>query len=155
MPSLTPVDESFLRDAPERYEHTWEIARGADSVWGELVGDRPLHWINGLGIRWTSARPFGVGATRVATILGLIRVQEHFFRWEEGRRHSFYATAMNAPLFRKLAEDFCVEAAGARACRLTWTIAIEPAPLARPGAPLNRLLFNQAFRDTGRHFGAR
>jgi hypothetical protein len=154
MPSLTPVDESFFDTAPQRFSHTWEIDRPADSVWSELTGDQPLHWCTGLSIRWTTPAPFGVGTTRVATVLGLVKLTEQFFLWEEGHRKAFFGAAMNLPLFAKLAEDYVVEPRGETACAFTWTIAVEPSLLGRPGAPLNGLLFGQAFRDTGKHFRA-
>jgi hypothetical protein len=155
MPSLTPVDESFFTSAPQILTHTWEIDRPATSVWSELVGEQPLHWVRGLGVKWISAPPYGVGTTRQASVLGLVKVQEHFFIWEDGRRYAFYAAAMNLPLFAKLAEDYVVEPRGADACAFTWTLAIEPSPLGKPGAPLNGLLFAQAFRETGKYFGAK
>jgi hypothetical protein len=154
MPSLTPVDESFFQTAPQRFTHTWEIARPADSVWSELNGDQPLHWITGFSITWNTAPPFGVGTTRTASVLGLIKMEEKYFIWEEGRRNAFYGAAMNLPLFTSLAEDYVVEPRGENACTFTWTIAVEPSPLGKPGAPVNKLLFGQAFRDTGKHFRA-
>jgi hypothetical protein len=39
------------------------------------------------GARWTSSRPFGVGATRsMPALFGALVVDERYFRWEEGRR---------------------------------------------------------------------
>jgi hypothetical protein len=154
MPSLTPVDESFLTTAPQIFTHTWEIARPADSVWSELVGDQPLSWITGFSISWNTKPPFGVGTTRTASVLGLVKVTEQYFIWEEGRRKAFFGAAMNLPLFAKLAEDYVVEPRGADACAFTWTVAVEPSTLGKPGAPINKLLFGQAFKDTGKHFRA-
>lgn len=154
MPALTPVDESFFDTAPQRFVHTWEINRPADSVWSELTGDQPLYWCTGLKIRWNSAPPFGVGTTRTATVLGLIRFEEHFFIWEEGHRNAFYGASTNLPVFARMAEDYVVEPRGADRCAFTWTIALEPSLLGKPSAPLNSLIFNTAFRDTGKHFRA-
>jgi hypothetical protein len=154
MPSLTPVDESFFTTAPQIITHTWEIDSPADSVWSQLVGDRPLFWCTGLNVKWISAPPFGVGTTRQASVAGLLKVQEHFFLWEEGHRYAFYGASMNLPLFNKLAEDYVVEPVGADKCTFTWTIAIEPSRLGKPGGPVNALVFGQAFRDTAKHFRA-
>lgn len=151
--TLQPVDESFFASAPARYSHTWAIARPASAVWAELVGERPLHWCRGLDISWTSPRPFSVGTTRQAKVLGgVLTVQEHFFLWEEGRRHSFYLTEANLPLFKTVAEDYVVEPVGADRCTFSWTIAAEPTALGKPGGPLNGLLFNSFFTDTARYF---
>ena len=155
MPTLKPVDESYFEQAPQRFSHTWSIAKPAEAVWGELVGEQPLHWCRGLNIHWTSARPLGAGSTRkVKALGGVLRADEYFFAWEEGRRHSFYMTRANLPLFASLAEDYIVEPDGADACKLTWTIGITPSALGKPGGPVNKLLFAGFFRDTGRYFDA-
>jgi hypothetical protein len=155
VPSMVPVDESYFERAPQRFSHTWSIARPAEAVWGELVGEQPLHWCRGLRIRWTSPPPFGVGTTRNARALGgLSTSHEYFFIWEEGRRHAFYFTSGNLPVFTSLAEDYLVEPDGDDRCRFTWRVGITPSSLGKPGAPLNRLLFAGFFRDTGRYFQA-
>lgn len=156
MPKLKPVDDSFFDLAPERYAETWSIPRPPEDVWAELVGERPLHWCRGLSTSWTSPRPFGVGTSRQAKVLGgAIKVQEHFFLWEEGHRYAFYGTEANVPVFASLAEDYIVEPDGAGRCRYTWRIAIAPTAVGRPGGRLNKLLFGSFFRDTGRYFDAR
>ena len=152
MAALEPVDESFFDTAPSRYARTFAIARPAAEVWDELTADRPLHWCRGLSARWTSSRPFGVGTTREATVLGVLTVSEHFFLWEEGRRQAFQATEATLPLFARLAEDVVVEPAGDERCALTWRAAIEPSTIGKLGAPASSLLFNGLFRDTARYF---
>lgn len=156
MPKLKPVDESFLTTAPERYTATWSIAQPAEQVWAELTGERPLHWCRGLSAAWTSPRPFGVGTTRKVKVLGgAISLDEHYFIWEEGRRKAFYGTAANLPLFASLAEEYVVEPEGPERCRYTWTAAIAPTAIGKPGKPVNKLLFGSFFRDTARYFDAR
>jgi hypothetical protein len=113
-----------------------------------------MHWCRGLSVNWTSPRPFGVGTTRQVTVLGVLKVQEHYFAWEEGRRKAFYASAVNIPLFSGIAEDYLVEPDGADRCTFTWKVAVQPSALGKPGAPVNGLLFNSFFKDTGRHFDA-
>jgi hypothetical protein len=155
VPSLEPVDETYFDRAPQRFARTWSIAHPAEAVWGELVGERPLHWCRGLSIRWTSARPFGVGTTREAKVLGgALTGQEKFFVWEEGRRYAFYFTTANLPVFASLAEDYTVQPDGVSRCRFTWRVGLTPTALGRPGAPVNKLLFSGFFRDTARYFGA-
>lgn len=155
MPTLQQADESFLGSAPTRFSHRWSIDQPASAVWAELTGDRPLHWCRGLAINWTSTRPFSVGTTRQAKVLGgVLAVQELFFIWEEGRRYSFYVTEANAPLFRRLAEDYIVEPEGPQRCTFTWKIALEPTGLGKVGGALNGPLFNHFFADTGRYFNA-
>jgi carbon monoxide dehydrogenase subunit G len=153
--SLEPVDESFLGSAPVRYRDTFRIARPAAEVWRGLTSEKPLDWCRALSISWTSERPFAVGSTREAKVLGgVTKVQEHFFIWEEGHRYTFYATEANAPAFRRIAEDYVVEPDGPDSCRFTWTVALDPTPLGRLGSLFNRLIFKSLFVDTRRHFNA-
>ncbi len=152
---VAPCDEAFLNSAPERMADTMEIGRPADSVWADLTSDETLSWCRALdGVRWTSPRPFGQGTTRtVRTPLGALALKEVYFRWEEGRRKSFYVAEATAPLFRRFAEDYLVEETSPSSCRFTWTVAFDAPPAARPGNPLNRLITRSLFSDTRRYFG--
>lgn len=150
-----PVDESFFETAPVRMSARFEVARPAAEVWGELTGERPLHWCRILQrVTWTSPRPFGVGTTReVKALWGGAYLREHYFRWEEGRQHSFYVVESSAPLARSLAEDYLVEPTGEDSCRFTWRICFAPQPLTIPAAPLNKLLLRTLYTDTAAHYG--
>ncbi|HEX3736342.1 MAG TPA: SRPBCC family protein [Solirubrobacterales bacterium] len=150
-----PVDETFFAAAPLRLRAGFEIPRPAAEVWGELTSDSALHWCRILqDVRWTSPRPFGVGTTReVKALWGANMLREHYFLWEEGRRHSFYVVETTSPLFKSLAEDYAVEARGESACRFTWTVAAELSALGRLGAPVNRAILKTLFTDTARHYG--
>ncbi len=153
--SCQPVDESFFDAAPMRLRAKFEVPLPAARVWEELTSDDALHWCRILqDVTWTSPRPFGVGTTReVKALWGANRLREHYFRWEEGHRHSFYVVESSAPLFRSLAEDYLVEPISETSCRFSWTIAVEPKPAARPGGPVNRALLKTLFTDTARHYG--
>jgi hypothetical protein len=152
---LEPGDENFLNSAPERMVDAMEIARPADAVWAELTSDETLSWCRMLaGVTWTSPRPFGPGTTRtVRTSFGMLALNEVYFRWEDGRRKSFYVAESTAPLFRTFAEDYLVEEISPSSCRFTWTVSSDAPPAARPGNPINRLITRSLFRDTRRHFG--
>jgi hypothetical protein len=91
----------------------------------------------------------------VRTPGGVLLLHEVYFRWEEGRRKSFYVSEATLPLFRRFAEDYLVEETSPTSCRFTWTVVSEAPPAARPGNPLNALITRSLFRDTRRHFGAR
>ena len=150
-----PVDESFFEQAPLRLRETFAIRQPTQRVWDELTADDPLSWCRILsGLTWTSPRPFGVGTTRTARLFGGVsEIHERFFRWEEGRRKSFYVVEAADPLFRRIAEDYLVEPATEKSCRFTWTVAAEPRPAARIGNPLSRRLLATLFTDTRRHYG--
>ena len=153
--SCTPVDEAFFEDAPLRLRAGFEIARPAATVWDELCADDALHWCRILqDVRWTSPRPFGVGTTReVKALAGTTMLREHYFRWDEGHRHSFYVAETTSPLFKSLAEDYLVEPCGEDACRFTWTVAVRLTAIGRPGKPINRAILKTLFTDTARHYG--
>jgi len=154
---LQPCDEGFFDSAPTRYVATMDVPLPADRVWADLTSDETLSWCRAISrVTWTSPRPFGVGTTRTVRLrLGLLTVNERYFRWEEGRRKSFCVVEASMPLFRRFAEDYIVEEASPGNSRFTWTIAAEPFPATRPGAPVNALLMRSLFRDTRRHLGAR
>lgn len=147
--------EGFLDSAPVRLQQAFEIPNPADQVWADLTSEQPLHWCRILqSVTWTSPRPFGVGTTRTVSALGGANMlKESYFRWEEGRRHSFAVEEVSTPMFRRLAEDYLVEPTSDSSCRLTWTIAVEPHPLARIANPINRRILESLFHDTHRHYG--
>jgi hypothetical protein len=154
--SCDSADEAFFESAPMRLRGVFNVARPAAEVWGELTSERPLHWCRILDeVRWTSERPFGVGTTRaVKALKGASLLEERYFRWEEGRRHSFAVVRTTNPMVRRLAEDYLVEPTGEGSCRFTWLIAVEPRTLARPANPVNRRLLTTLFTDTAKHYGA-
>jgi len=151
----TPVDERFFESAPMRLRAGFEVNLPAAKVWEELTAEGTLHWCRILqDVRWTSPRPFGVGTTReVKALQGANFLRERYFRWEEGRRKSFYVVESTGPLFRAVAEDYLVEPRGEDACRFTWTIAVEQTALGRATTPVNRAILKTLFTDTARHYG--
>jgi hypothetical protein len=150
---LPAVDETFLATAPTRFVDTIEIGLPASAVWAELTREGTLDWCRGLEITWLSPRPFEVGTRRQAKLLSvLLRVQEEFFIWEEGRRMAFYVTSARPPAYRRSAEDYVVEPLGPDRCRFTWTLAFEVTLLGRLNAPFSSLVIKRMFSDTRRHF---
>jgi hypothetical protein len=155
MAAVRQTDEQFLSSAPVRFSESFDVARPAEAVWQELIGDQPLDWCRALSITWTSERPFGIGTIRQAKILGgALTVKERYFLWEEGRRKAFCVVDANLPVFERLAEDYVVEPLGPDRCRLTWTIAMELKGVGKAGGPANALLVKSIFDDTRRHFAA-
>lgn len=133
MATLKPVDERFFSTAPLRYSHTWTIPKPAEEVWADLVADKPLQCIPRLTLRWTSPRPLSVGATRRATCMGILKLDENFFIWDEGRRYTFYIFKSNLPLYRSFAEDYRVEPLRADRCQFTFRAAGDPTFVGRLG----------------------
>lgn len=155
--TLHTCDESIFETAPIVRSFSLDLPVPATKVWEGLSNDTPLAWCRLLSNgRYTSPRPFAVGTTREITVGRTMRLREEFFRWEEGRRHSFWVTQSSVPLFRRFAEDYLVEPT-ATGCRFTWTFAFEPAkPIARPSALVawgSKPVLAWLKRDTQRHFG--
>ena len=126
--SCEPVDESFFETAPVRMSAHFEVPRPAADVWGELTGERAALLVpDPAGRRLDLAAPVrGRHDARSEGALGRQRAREHYFRWEEGRQHSFYVVEASAPLASRFAEDYLVEPTGEGSCRFTWKIAFEP-----------------------------
>lgn len=150
------MDAAFFEDAPFLLRDAMVVPSSAERVWAELTADDPLSWCRILQrVTWTSPRPFGVGTTReVRALWGLNVFHERYFRWEEGRRHSFYVERASGPLFRRFAEDYLVEPLTDDTCRFTWTIAAQPRGIARFADRLNSMMLKTLFIDTRRHFRA-
>lgn len=158
MYQLDDCDETFLRTAPHRFSYTYDLPVPADQVWASLTSDEGVAaWTPLLStLRWTSPRPFGVGTTREITMPAkALALRERFFVWEEGRRHSFHATASTRPFFRRFAEDYVVEPTSTGS-RFTWTFAFEPrrgfGTLLSLGRPITALLLGRMAGSARTHF---
>jgi carbon monoxide dehydrogenase subunit G len=122
---LLPCDESYFDTAPHVYRYPMRLPVPPEQVWAALVSPNSVaDWTPLLrSIEWTS--PLGEGATRTVVLpLHALTLHEYFFRWEEGRRYSFYASEADRPLLSRLAEDYLVEPDG-DGTRFTWTFALE------------------------------
>ncbi len=124
---LEPADADFFDSAPHVFTYRKRFAAPPERVWEQLTSDESIAaWGPATKeVTWTSSRPFGVGTTREVAPRGFGRVRERYFRWDEGRRHSFAVYESTLPLFNRFAEDYIVEPDGADT-RFTWMVAIEP-----------------------------
>ena len=159
MPNLESVDAEFFTTAPHLLTYVKYFAASPEKVWESLVSDESLAaWGPSIKqVTWHSARPFGVGATREVVLApGLARVQETFFRWEEGHRYSFYVNQANIPALRRMAEDYLVEPDGAGRTKFTWIVALEPQPLFavpfKAVAPVLKVAFGRMASDGEKYF---
>jgi hypothetical protein len=151
-----PVDERIFESAPWRFVHTVDVPASAARTFSEALEDGAAwpQWFPGIReVRWTSPQPFGVGTTRTV-VLNSFTVQEHFFRWEPGRRFSFYATHISMPVGHVLAEDWLLTDTGPNRCRFTYTTAMEPSLFLRLATPISRAQFNGAFKEGARGLAA-
>jgi hypothetical protein len=123
---LEPVDAEFLGSAPHifRYqkpfdatpEHVWKslVSDASAAAWGRLINE----------VSWTSAPPFGLGATRESAAFGT-RSRSRYFRWDEGHGYSMYVHESTAPVFKRYAEDFILEPNDGGTL-FNFTVAVEP-----------------------------
>ncbi|MDT4936742.1 MAG: hypothetical protein QOG80_413 [Pseudonocardiales bacterium] len=156
---LEPADESFLDTAPFVHRYPVDLDVPPERVWESLTSDASMSaWrLPVRTLEWTSPRPFGVGTTRTVELSGgALGIREKYFRWDEGRRMSFYAVECTRTLLRRFAEDYLVEERPGGS-RFTWTIALEPTAKAhrlfRVSDPLNAL-FYRAVPSAAKHYFA-
>ena len=137
--------------APWRWVNVAEMNATPAQVFAHFEdGDAWPRFFKGIRqVTWTSPKPFGVGTTRTV-VLDTLTVWEHFFRWEPGRRLSFYMTGISLPLVRRLAEDYLLEEISPGRTRFTYTVAAWPTPGARLVGPLLRWNFGKMFAAAAR-----
>ena len=131
--SLSAADAAFIRSAPLVITHRIESEATCESLWQTLTSDGALtSWAHGItGADWTSDRPFGIGTTRTVRAGAFAALNERFFRWDEGRRMSFYVESASLPGFKRFAEDLVLEPTSTGS-RLTWTFAVQAQPWFAP-----------------------
>lgn len=132
---LSPADDDFLVSAPAITTQVLDVPVPAATLWAALAADDAVvSWGPGAtACRWTGGKPYGVGTVREVTVAGVVTVREHFYRWDEGKRMTFFVAESTRPGIRRMAEDYVVEET-ATGSRLTWTVAMEVAHLAGPTA---------------------
>jgi hypothetical protein len=143
-----PVDASFFDTAPMRFKNVVELDASPAEVFSIFEdGESWPHWFRAIRkVKWTSDRPYRVGTTRTAW-LWTVTLDEHFFRWEQNRRCSFYASAQSMPLAHALAEDYLLEEVAPGKTRFTYSVALEPRRMVTLGGPLSRMYFESMFKS--------
>ena len=142
-----PVTADFFATAPIVFRHGVDVPASAATVFSYFEDERAWpEWFSDITrVVWTSPRPFGVGTTRTVS-LKTVTVDEHFFRWEPGRRFSFFLTGATLPIFEALAEDYLLEESGPTSTRFTYTVAIAPRLLIKLGGAMARRQLDDGFR---------
>jgi hypothetical protein len=143
-----PVDSSFFDTAPMRFRNGVELAAAPADVFAVFEdGDSWPKWFHAIHkVVWTSNKPYRVGTTRTVWLTA-VTIDEHFFRWEQDRRFSFYLTGHSMPLFHAFAEDYLLEGLAASKTRFTYSVAIEPRLALRMGGSIARVRFDSMFKD--------
>ncbi|HYI81222.1 MAG TPA: SRPBCC family protein [Thermoleophilaceae bacterium] len=126
--------DAIFETAPMVIPVTVELDASPAQVWDALGSDQMWSWFPPLDrLRWLTGRPLQEGAVRTIRVARLFTLEEHFYRWEEGRRATFHVVGVTRPVLDALAEDFLLEPTAGGGTRLTWTFAVDPK---LPGARL-------------------
>jgi len=143
-----PVDSTFFDTAPMRFKNAVDLAAAPVDVFAIFEdGESWPRWFHAIHkVVWTSSKPYGVGTTRTVWLTP-VAIDERFFRWEQGRRFSFYLTGHSMPLVHALAEDYLLEELAPGNTRFTYSVAIEPRLALRMGGPIARSYFDSIFQD--------
>jgi carbon monoxide dehydrogenase subunit G len=146
-----PVGLDFLTAAPVKKTLQINFAHPPEVVFAAIAQD-PAGWgswfpgFSHTG-RYVTPDPQGAGSVREMQMRSST-LRETVLAWDAPSRWAFYISGGRIPGVRRLAEDYRIEAQPGGS-RLTWTIAIEPAPLARPVAPLVLALGASSLRKAG------
>ena len=142
------VDPSFFDTAPMRFKNAVELAARPVDVFAIFEdGESWPRWFHGIHkVVWTSNKPYGVGTTRTVRLTSAT-IDEYFFRWEPGRRFSFYVTGQSMPLVHALAEDYLLEELAPGKTQFTYSVAIDPRLALRIGGPVSRRYFDSMFAN--------
>ena len=141
-----PFEPSFFENAPQVYVNTVDLPCSAERLFAIFEDpDSWSRWATGIGeVEWTSPKPYRPGTTRTVRFWGGMSVYEDFFVYEPPRQMAFQFYGTTELVWKRFGEHYQVEPTGADSCRLTWTVAYDPAgtfgtihALVRPTMVLN------------------
>src|ERR1700761_288030 len=141
------VDLDFIDNAPFCFRNSVDLAITPEQLF-EVLADAeswPL-WASVITkVTWTSPEPRGIGTTRVVEMRGGITGNEKFIAWEPFTHMAFRFNECSTRSVAAFAEDYRVEVIPG-GCRLTWTMAQQPAGPAREAVVVVGPLLNRALR---------
>jgi carbon monoxide dehydrogenase subunit G len=141
------VDLDFIENAPFRFRNSVDLAITPEQVF-EVLADAEAwpRWASVITkVTWTSPEPRGVGTTRIVEMRGGITGDEEFLAWEPFTRMAFRFNECSTKAVAAFAEDYLVEVIPG-GCRLTWTMAQQPAGPARLAMVFTGPLLNLGLR---------
>jgi carbon monoxide dehydrogenase subunit G len=141
------VDLDFIDNAPLRLRNSVDLAITPEQLF-EVLADAESwpRWASVItNVTWTSPEPRGIGTTRVVEMRGGIVGNEEFIAWEPFTHMAFRFNECSTRSVAAFAEDYLVEVIPG-GCRLTWTMAQQPAGPARLAMAVVGPLLNLALR---------
>jgi len=137
---LRPVGLSFIETAPHSFVSHATIRHPPEPVFHAIAAD-PAGWgawfprFSGDG-RYVTPAPHGAGSVREVAMSHLSYTEE-ILVWEEPTRWAFQVLRSTAPIANALVEDYRVAPTeDGHSSTVTWTFALEPRALLKPGMPL-------------------
>ena len=141
------VDLDFIDNAPFRFANSVDLRITPEQLF-EVLSDAESwpRWAKVItNVTWTSPEPRGVGTTRTVDMRGGIVGNEEYLAWEPYSHMAFRFNECSTRAVAAFAEDYRVETLPG-GCRLTWTVAQEPAGPSRWLMVLARPVMNASFR---------
>jgi hypothetical protein len=123
------TDLTFFETAPVLFRFTQELPV-TPTVLFDIFEDPASwpKWGTGIGnVEWTSPKPYRAGTTRTVTFWGGMEVYEKFLAFDRGREMAFVFYGHTQRVWNRFGEHYGVEDLGDGTCRLTWTVAYDPA----------------------------
>jgi hypothetical protein len=137
------VEQELVSTAKARGIAEREMAVSAEQLFATLEnGPSYSKWVPAIRqVTWTTAKPFGTGATRTVNLAGGGRVDEVFWAWEPNRRIGFSISASSMRWLSALTERYEITAVSSDRCKLRWTLAVCLTGVLGKGEPyIGRLL---------------
>jgi uncharacterized protein YndB with AHSA1/START domain len=138
MPATRPEGVGFVADAPVRIVVTRVMPVAPERVFDAIAdADSWTAWFPGMRrCTWLTPPPHRIGSQR-RVVVGPLRVDERFVVWDRPHRWGFTFTGSNLPLARAGVEVVDLEPEG-DGTRVTYTMALDPPGLMRPGVRLSK-----------------
>jgi len=140
---MRAVTDEFMTKATWHFQSKVEVSASAEQVFSILTDDTAWkHWHPEVSnIQWLTPEPRAPGTMRTVKfthpilkflLFGPVILTEYFFRWDEGRRVSFYLDKTNRPrflVFRACMEDYRCIPLDEKRCEYVRDIYVEPSLL--------------------------
>jgi hypothetical protein len=132
MPTLSVVDPSFARTAPQTVVLERQIPASPAELWRVLSDNSSwMSWFPGMSFCTTTSEPMtGLGSTRTVKV-GPLVADEHFILWEPESAWGFAVIRTNIPVAKRMLEQVELFANQSNGTLVRYTGAFEPHPLTR------------------------